>query len=177
MKKLAALLLATAGIAFVSSPAWADFFAVSADLPISYSADGTAADSVTGYKLALSTPFFVGVGTENYTGTFKGSGTDPDTKVTSNLFDLFLTLPVPFVNIGVGLGAGTASIDSGGTSIWKDATLTQYFLTVGLPILVLFDVHVGYHVISGSADPKAGVTAPKISLDGNMISLGAKVGF
>ncbi|HEX9843263.1 MAG TPA: hypothetical protein VGC20_10965, partial [bacterium] len=69
MKKLAAFLLAAAGIAFASTPAWADFFAVSADLPVSFTADDTAADSVTGYKLSLSTPFFVGVGTENYTGT------------------------------------------------------------------------------------------------------------
>ncbi|MBI3992764.1 MAG: hypothetical protein HY342_05795 [Candidatus Lambdaproteobacteria bacterium] len=177
MKKLAALLLAAAGIALGSSSAWADFFAISADLPVSYTADDTAADSVTGYKIGLSLPFFVGVAMENYTGTFNGSGSEPDVKVTNNLYDVFFNLPLPILNIGLGLGTGTASIDTGSTSYWKDATLTQYFLTVGLPILVLFDVHVGYHVISGSADPKPGLGAPKISLDGNMVSVGAKVGF
>lgn len=176
MKRIAAIFITLVGFGFAASPSHA-LFSISADVPLSFTIDGDAADSVSGFLVGVSLPFFVGFGFENYEATFKGAAGGTDVVLSNKIFDVFVDLPVPFVNIGIGLGAGTVAIDTGSVDIWDDASLTQFFVTVGIPIVILFDVHVGYHVLSGTASAKSGTGAADLEIDAVMISLGAKVGF
>jgi hypothetical protein len=153
---------------------------VSADLPLQYSFnEGGKADSVSGVIVGVSLPFLVGLGYEGYQIKDKDKDTDSESKVDVKMFDLFIDLPVPIVNIaaGVGFGTGKTTITSPfGTFTAKDATLTQYFVSLGVPFLVIADVHLGYHVVMGKADMNAPATGT-VKLDGKMYTLGVKIGF
>jgi len=183
VSRAAILAIALGTILAVGQSAHADTLAVSADLPVSMSisakSSGTTHNyndsSVSGLGVGLSLPFLIGLGYENYSGAFSGAGNRFNYGVT--MYDLFLNLPIPVVNIAIGAGVGNGSIGGGNVgSSYKDASLTQWFASLGVPILPLLDIHVGYHAFSGTNDAK---TAGKsnISVNGDMWSLGLKLGF
>jgi hypothetical protein len=185
------LAIALAGALAVARPARADTLSVSADLPVSSSvtlksSGGTSttydSKSISGVTLGLSFPFLIGVGYENYSSSFSKTGTKFDYDVM--MYDIFVNLPIPVVNIAIGAGAGTgkfANVNTPGfSSPFKDADLTQWFASLGYPILPLVDLHIGYHSFSGknkatSAAAAAGFS--DVNVDGSMYSLGVKIGF
>ena len=179
MKKTFIGLVAGLSLLLFASPVSA-FFSVAADLPLQYNfSEGEAADDVSGLKVSVSLPFFVGFGLEQYTATVDSTGLKRE--VEFSIFDLYVNLPIPAVIIGIGVGVGTASVtdtpETTGQSL-SDAALSQYFVTLGYPIFPLFDIHVGYHVISGTSDVKVnGIKTSELVLDGNMLSVGVAVGF
>ncbi len=157
-----------------ASAAHAQFFSISADLPVQYKFDqGGSADDVSGFTAAVNLPFLVGFGYEDYSATLNNVR-----KVTFTIFDVFIDLPTPLINIGLGLGFGSAEVKDGSGSgeTFDDATVFQYFVTIGLPFAAVFDVHIGYHALQGTADNKNAAN-PDIDIDGNMLSLGVRIGF
>jgi hypothetical protein len=183
----AILAIAVAGALAVARPARADTLSVSADLPVASSvtlksSGGTAttydSKSISGVTAGVSFPFLIGLGYEDYSNSFSKSGTKFDYDVT--MYDIFLNLPIPVVNIAIGAGMGTGSLSQpssqqGGAHPFKDADLTQWFASLGYPIFPLVDLHVGYHSFSGTNKGKLG--APDLKVDGSMYSLGVKIGF
>lgn len=176
------LSMAAAGIAmlFVASTAQAEFFSVAFDVPVQYKfSQGGSADKVTGFKAAVNFPFLFGLGFEDYTATLdNGAGTGVAREVGITFFDIFLDLPTPLINIGVGAGVGTADVvdDAPSTEEFSDTTVLQAFVTLGVPIYELFDVHIGYHLIKGTAKNKDS-TASDFVIDGDMLSIGVRFGF
>jgi hypothetical protein len=185
-----ALRVALVGIALLGGIAMAqsvraDTLAVSADLPVAMSltanSGGTStsysASSVSGLGLGVSLPFLVGLGYEDYTGKFSKSGNKFDYGVT--MYDIFLNLPIPIVNIAIGGGIGNGAVsnsNSGVSKPFKDADLTQWFASLGFSILPFVDLHLGYHSFSGNNKAKT-VAFNDLKVDGNMTSLGVKIGF
>jgi hypothetical protein len=180
MKRKIFCLMAGVSLVFFASAAHADVFSVAADVPLQYSFDdGGSADDVSGFKLAVSLPFLVGIGVEQYTATVESPGLSTD--VDFSIVDVFVNLPVPIINLGLGIGLGSASVEQTPATAgqtFEDADIFQYFVTLGYPIAVLFDVHLGYHVVGGTSDIKqSGSKVGEAKLDGNMLSLGIKIGF
>ena len=173
MNKAFFFIFITSLLFFSAKPALADVFSVTADIPLLYSPSGDLDSSgVSGFLVGLSTPFLVGLGYESY-----DVEADNNASLSVNIVDVFVNLPVPLVNIslGYGIGAGDLSSGSGGAE-YDTAVMNQFFARVGYPILVLFDVHVGYHYVLGTAEAKtSGVD--DVVLDGSMLTIGAKVGF
>ena len=161
---------------FSAGAAHAQFFSIAADVPLQYEFDsGESGEDVSGFKLAVNLPILIGFGFEDYTVTRKVAGS-PNTELSFNLFDAFIDLPTPFINIGLGIGIGKADVvESGGATIYESASLFQYFVTLGIPFAAVFDIHVGYHQIQGSANNKSG--GQDFKVDGNMVSLGLRFGF
>lgn len=178
MKQLIVALAAVAALGWLATPAQADFFAVGYDLPVSVTVDGETGKDISGYKLTLATPIAVGLAWESYEASFEGDNTE--LRIDFNIYEVFWDLPVPLVNIQIGGGLGTAQSEltepSGFDDLYDDASLTQFYVSVGLPIAVLFDVHVGYHSFSGKAESNHALV-DDLDLVGNMVSVGAKVGF
>ena len=176
------LLMAAAGFAmfFFASTAQAEFFSVAFDVPVQYKfSQAGSADKVSGFKAAVNFPFLFGLGFEDYTATLDTGGSGGVTReVGITFFDIFLDLPTPLVNIGVGAGAGTAEVvdDSPSTEEFSNTTVLQAFVTFGVPIYELFDVHIGYHLIKGTAKNKDS-TASDFVIDGDMLSIGVRIGF
>lgn len=180
MKKTIVGLIAGLSLIFSASAAYAAFFSVGLDVPLQYSfEDGGSADDVSGFKATLSLPFFVGFGVENYTATVNSSSAN--TEVEFSFFDLFVNLPIPAIIIGLGVGVGSATVTQSPETTglaFEDADLFQYFVTLGYPVFPLFDIHLGYHVVSGTSDVKLnGSKVQEANLDGTMLSLGISFGF
>ena len=180
MKRI--LVLATVGFAIFSfaPSARAQFFSVAFDVPLQYNFDaGNSADSVSGFKAAINLPFLFGFGFEDYTATLDtGGATGGSREVGITMFDIFLDLPTPLINIGIGAGAGTAEVvdEAPSTEEFDDTTVLQVFVTLGIPIYDTFDVHIGYHLIKGTAKNKDS-TASDFVIDGDMLSLGVRFEF
>ena len=67
--------------------------------------------------------------------------------------NIFYQLPVPVVNLIIGLGTGTTEYV--GTSEGKDfsayfdkGSATQWYTSIGFPIIPLFDIHLSYRSIT-----------------------------
>ena len=180
MKRIILGLVTGLSLVLLGSTSHADTVSVALDVPIRYDFDqGGGADEVSGFKVAVQLPFLAGIGFEDYTATLKSGGTA--TEVAFSIVDCFLELPFPAINIGLGIGFGTAAVVEDPATPGRrfdDANVFQYFFTLGYPVGPLFDIHLGYHVVSGSADLLVNdVKAGELNVDGNMLSLGVKIGF
>jgi hypothetical protein len=180
MKRL--LILATTGFAlfFLAPSAKAEIFSVALDIPVQYKfSELGSADKVSGFKAAINLPFLFGFAFEDYTATLDTGGSGGVAQeIGITMFDIFLDLPTPLINIGLGIGAGTADVVEAAPSTveYDNATMLQAFFTLGIPIYELFDVHIGYHVLKGTADNKD-ASGTDLVLDGDMLSVGVRVGF
>ena len=82
----------------------------------------------------------------------------------------------PFINIVIGAGMGRTEFELGTVS--KSADVTQWYVSLGYPILLLFDIHVGWHqVMADEIDFTVGGTPDTFDASGTMWSVGAKLGF
>ncbi|HKI99948.1 MAG TPA: hypothetical protein VKB51_15845 [bacterium] len=178
MKALFKGLAITAVLLLAAGTSWADTFSVSVDTPVSYKFNESAlnADKASGVIVGVSLPFLIGIGGESYkvTGTVPGTGNSLENKVT--MVDVYFDAPVPVINLRLGAGVGKGEFDTpAGAGAFDTATMTQLFVNVGIPFAEVFDVHVGYHAISGKAKEKAsGLDA---SVGAKMFTVGLKVGF
>lgn len=178
MKSLCKAFIVGCTLLLAASPAWADTLSLSADVPVSYafSASNLNTDKASGVIFGVSLPFLVGIGAESYkvTGTDKSTSSKLTSQVT--MADLYVDLPVPFVNIRVGGGLGKSDYASPtGTSNYDTAILHQVFVNVGWPFAEVFDVHLGFHNVTGNA--KLTGTNTNQPVGGKMYTLGLKVGF
>lgn len=171
MKKLTIVLIALVAIV-LSAPA-AQALSISADIPLQYSfSEGDGADNVSGLKVGLSLPLMIGFGYENYTISNDDSS---DYSYNFQLLDIFFQLPIPFINIGLGVGAGVIGTEAPSEYSFETGTASQYFLSLGTDVLPLLDIHLGYHVVNAKVTEKT--TNTELDLSGTMISLGATLGF
>jgi len=182
-KRLLILLPAAFFIFSFANSAKAEFFSVSAGLPISYTfsntdTDAPESDGVTGTMLHVKLPVMVGFGLETYSVKIKGDG---DAKFDATMFDVFYLFPIPIVNITLGLGIGSSEVicDLGGGSTCSDAyekaTPTQVYGQFGFPIFGPVDLHLSYHSVSSTMKGKNGNS--DLDLGGNMLALGASFTF
>lgn len=179
MKAISISILAFVMMVLAALPAAAqDLFSISLDAPIDYTFDnGQLSDAdPSGFKASVALPFFIGFGLEDYevTGTLGPFPGSPFTYDVS-FVDIFLNIPSPAVNFVIGGGVGKGTFDTVPASgAFSEADLTQVFVSVGIPIALVFDIHVGYHAISGGSDVLGGTP---LSLDANMVTVGVNLGF
>src|SRR5262249_50901559 len=135
-----------------------------------------SSSGVSGYSLGVSLPFFVGLGMDSYTASFPAKGGAGKFDYTVNMYNLFVNLPIPVVNIALGVGAGTGHVGGSSAGSYKDADLTQFMASFGFNILPLVDLHLGFRGFTGTNKPK-GTNTSKTDVDGKTYTLGVKVGF
>ncbi len=165
-KHLGFLLL---GAVLFASPAKADLVSVTLDVPTNFSFDETnvdVVDDVSGYKIGINLPVLPGLAIENYTVTTKG-----DVVLDFALYDVYVDLPIPVINISLGVGIGKVTLPQ---EEIESADVSQVFLELGWPIFGVADIHLGYHQISGDLKAPSG---EEISLDSTLTTIGFKVGF
>ena len=63
--------------------------------------------------------------------------------------NLFFHLPVPIVNLIIGIGVGTQKYDCTICDDYYDkGTATQWYTSIGMPIIPFFDIHLSYRSIT-----------------------------
>ena len=179
MRHILSVIAALAIVMWAVTPAHA--ISLSLDIPYSNEIKGTGAgskaisvDSVGGYILGVSTPWFVGVAHEDYSGTVtfdNSDGTKTNVKLATAMNDIYVELPVPVISAAIGYGVGSSTFSAGGGS--QDYDATQYFARLGLRLAMIWDVHVGYH--KGNA--KFEKSGKKDEFDFTTMTLGVGVGF
>lgn len=133
----------------------------------------TTVDSPSGYILGVGNLIgWFGVGYESYQGKVNvtGAGDVVSAETLKYTFtDLLIDLPIPLVHLGLGYGVGQVKLDAFDAK-W-DAS--QYFARLGIPIGAIFDIHVGYHVISA----KGTGTVEGDKFDSHTSTVGVRFGF
>ena len=168
MKKI--ILTAIAGVSLLISgtPVFAELFSVSVGIPLSHTITGKTAESdgVSGSFVHAKLPLIpVGLGIESYITKVKDSA---PLKIATMMFDIFYLLPVPIINLTLGIGTGNVNIVGGGSN-YEKGSATQWYTSIGIPILPLFDIHISYRSITAKNTKDSGT---KLDLSGNVTGVG-----
>ena len=168
MKKI--ILTAFAGVSLLISgtPVFAELFSVSVGIPLSHTITGKTAESdgVSGSFVHAKLPLIpVGLGIESYKTKVKDSS---PLKIATMMFDIFYLLPVPVINLTLGIGTGNVNIVGGGSN-YEKGSATQWYTSIGIPILPLFDIHISYRSITAKNTKYSGT---KLDLSGNVTGVG-----
>ena len=167
MKKIILTVFAATSLLLYSTPSFA-IVSVSVGMPMSQAITGklagksygNAPDKTSGYFLGVSF-LSIGLGMDSYTTKFKTGpgncngcwGVGGDAGLKTNMTNIFLQLPVPVVNLIIGLGKGTTEYDCkysfGDCSAFYDkGSATQWYTSIGMPIIPFFDIHLSYRSIT-----------------------------
>ena len=161
MKKIIITVFATTSLLLYSTPSFA--FSISVGVPFSHSLTGKNTDgsekkvkSVSGFFIQAGLPLLPGLGIDKYTTKQK----DTVFEFETNMYNLFYLLPIPIVNLTFGLGMGTTELKCpAGTfsaqgvaadcsGIYDKGSASQWYASVGIPIIPLFDMHLSYRSVT-----------------------------
>ena len=152
MKKIILTVFAATSLLLYSTPSFA--FSLSVGVPVATSIKNDAGSEITdgasGYFLGVQLPFGLGLGMDSHTTKIK----DDTYKVAHTMYNLYYQLPVPVVSLILGLGVGSSNFDcpdqGGGTCAEQHdkGAATQWYTSIGMPILPLFDIHLSYRSIT-----------------------------
>ena len=196
MRFLGAILLLVTHVPFAA----ADVLSIHGDVPLVFTSSSSdyEATSVSGFKAGMSLFVVpVGIGYESYQVNFKSNkkteaGSYLEPKMKYSIADVFINLPIPVVNLVLGVGAGsvntedytiTESADVKSTIKTKNGTITQFYASLGYEFIPLVDIHIGAHIVKGSPVKSSktidGGTKKVGEIDpsGSMFSIGVKLGF
>ena len=180
MKKIILTVFAATSLLLYSTPSFA--ISLSVGVPIGASIkndDGSeVADGASGYFLGVQLPFGLGLGMDSHKTKFKDSST---LKVATSMYNLYYQLPVPVVSLILGLGTGNSNFDcpdeGGGTcaEIFDKGAATQWYTSIGLPIIPFFDIHLSYRSITSKniKDPDGS----KYDVSGTVTGIGLAFNF
>jgi len=195
MKKIILTVFAATSLLLYSTPSFA--FSLSVGMPVGStitgevpSADWTQFESegVSGYFLGVQLPFSVGLGLDSYKTNLKVDPGEAELKLATSMYNLYYQLPVPVVSLILGLGTGNSNYDcadayegEGETVLscdaaWDKGSATQWYTSIGIPLIPLFDIHLSYRSItSKNIKPKAGDEKQDVS--GTITGIGLAFNF
>ena len=179
MKKIILTVFAATSLLLYSTSSYA--FSLSVGVPMDYTfAEGSSEkDSFSGYFLGVQLPFAMGLGIDSHKYKAKGS---IDT-LNTNIYNLFYQLPIPVINLILGLGTGNQEYkcdDAGNglscSDVWDKGSATQLYTSLGFPIIPLFDLHISYRMIT-SKNIKVKATGAKTDFSGSVAGIGLAFNF
>ena len=164
MKKIILTVFAASSLLLYSTPSFA--FSLSVGIPMSQTITGkqagksygNAPDKTSGYFLGVSF-LSIGLGIDSYTTKFKTGDCNGcweakvDAGLKTNMTNIFYQLPVPVVNLIIGLGTGTTEYVGTAEGLdfsayFDKGSATQWYTSIGFPIIPLFDIHLSYRSIT-----------------------------
>ena len=177
----------------LQSAVYAEFFSVSAGIPISYSLESSFIETgsnenkiktdglPSGLLIHANLPILVGLGYEFISQNFTGDvdSEEQNFKMETILYDVFYLFPFPIINFTVGLGLGTSTFtcEDSGTCDSTSSSITQYYAQLGFPIFGVVDIHAAYQKITGGDIEDINASSAKISPNATAISIGASLSF
>ena len=199
MKKIILTVFAASSLLLYSTPSFA-LVSLSVGIPMSQTItgntgndanynnpNGNAPDKTGGYFLGVSFLSF-GLGIDSYTTKFKTDGSDgawekeEDAGLKTNMTNIFYQLPVPVVNLIIGLGMGTTEYDcktedgKGCSAYYDKGSATQWYTSIGIPLIPFFDIHLSYRSITAK-NIKSKSNGSKDDNSGSVTGLGLAFNF
>ncbi len=175
MKKIILTVFAATSLLLYSTPSFA--ISLSVGVPIGASIKGDdgseVADGASGYFLGVQLPFGLGLGMDSHKTTIKD--TDGKLKVATSMYNLYYQLPVPVVSLILGLGTGNSNYDAPYDKFYDKGAATQWYTSIGFPIIPFFDIHLSYRSITSKniKDPDGS----KYDVSGTVTGIGLAFNF
>ena len=181
MKKIILTVFAATSLLLYSTPSFA-VLNFSVGVPLSHTftgkwSGGTAIESegVSGYFIQIGVPMLPGLGMDSYETKLKCTGCSKVPKLSTSMYNLYYLLPIPIINLTLGIGTGKIQYYWGSVA-GDDAAATQFYTSIGVPIMPLFDLHLSYRSISSKIESTSGSDkGEKDDVGGNIMGLG--IGF
>ena len=181
MKKIILTVFAASSLLLYSTQAFA-LLNFSVGVPLSHTftgkfSDGTEleSDGASGYFIQIGVPMLPGIGMDSYKAQVKCPSCDNPFYVSTTMYNLYYLLPIPIINLTIGLGTGKSQYESEGQA-GDDGTATQFYTSIGVPIIPLFDIHLSYRSVSSKIESTSGRDkGEKDDVGGNVMGLG--IGF
>ena len=179
MKKIILTVFAASSLLLYSTQAFA-LINFSVGVPLSHTitgkySDGTEikSEGVSGAFIQVGVPMLPGIGIDSY----KTKLDDDVTELATMIYNLYYLLPIPVINLTLGVGAGSTELQCDACAdYFEKGPATQWYASFGMPIIPLFDLHLSYRSVSTKIKYKAGSNLGKeIDLSGNVMGLG--IGF
>ena len=180
MKKIILTVFAASSLLLYSTQAFA-LLSVSVGMPLGYSfTQGGSNSNTEGYFLGVQLPFALGLGMDSH----KVKGDKPqELVVDTNMYNLFYQLPIPVINLILGVGTGSQELicdDVGNGTSCSDSfdkgSATQFYTSLGFPIMPLFDLHISYRMIT-SKNMKNKASEEKLDYSDSVTGIGFSFNF
>ena len=180
IRKIIISCIATTSLILFSTQAFA-LINISVGVPLSHTFTGkynggneVKSDGVSGTFVQIGVPILPGIGMDNYKTKLKCTDCGFDLDLETTMYNLYYLLPIPIINLTVGVGVGkTKFLCDGSDCTWQDGgNATQWYTSLGFPILPLFDLHLSYRSVSSKVKIKSG---GEHDMGGNVMGLG--IGF
>ena len=173
MKKIILTVFAASSLLLYSTQAFA-LLNFSFGVPLSHTFTGkysngeeVKSDGVSGAFIQVGVPMLPGLGIDSYKTKLK----DQDEEVATMIYNLYYLLPIPIINLTLGVGVGSTELQCGDCTAKGSAS--QWYASFGMPIIPLFDLHLSYRSVSSKIKNKSGSMEHDVS--GNVMGLG--IGF
>ena len=180
MKKIILTVFAVTSLLLYSTPSFA--FSVSLGMPMGHTVTGKTNgvathedgyDAPSGFLIGVQLPFAMGLGIDSYKTKLK----EQEVKLGTDMYNIFYQHPIPVINLIFGLGFGNQALEC--TTCADDydkGSATQWYTSIGFPILPLFDIHLSYRSItSKNINIKASDT--KLDFSGSVTGVGFAFNF
>ena len=177
-RKIILTAFAATSLIFSSTQAFA-LINFSAGIPFSHSFsgnwyDGSAveSDGVSGMFIQVGVPIFPGVGMDSYKTKLK----DTTIELATMIYNLYYLLPIPIINLTLGAGVGSTELQcSGCAADFDKGSASQWYASLGMPIIPLFDLHLSYRSVKTKIKIKSSAGGGEHDYSGNVMGLG--IGF
>ena len=178
MKKIILTVFAASSLLLYSTQAFA-LLNFSVGVPLSHTFtgkynDGTEvkSDGVSGAFIQVGVPVLPGIGIDSYKTKLKDN--TPTIEVATMIYNLYYLLPIPIINLTLGVGVGSTEMQCDTCAAAMDkGSASQWYASFGMPIIPLFDLHLSYRSVSSKIKSKTG--SAEHDFGGNVMGLG--IGF
>jgi len=175
MKKIILTVFAASSLLLYSTPAFA-LLNFSVGVPLSHTFTGkyssgeeVKSDGVSGAFIQVGVPILPGIGMDSYKTKFE----NVTTELATMIYNLYYLLPIPVINLTLGVGAGSTELQCAAcSSAFEKGSATQWYASFGMPIIPLFDLHLSYRSVSSKIKI---ISGGEHDLSGNVMGLG--IGF
>ena len=175
MKKIILTVFAASSLLLYSTPSFA-LINFSVGVPMSHTITGKNNDgseikakSVSGTFIQVGVPMLPGIGIDSY----KTKLEDSTTELATMIYNLYYLLPIPIINLTLGAGVGSTELQcSTCAASFDKGTANQWYVSFGMPIIPLFDLHLSYRSVSSKIKI---ISGGEHDLSGNVMGLG--IGF
>ena len=150
----------------------------SVGVPLSHTITGKTNDGseikakgVSGTFIQVGVPMLPGIGMDSYKTKLES---DAPFELETMIYNLYYLLPIPIINLTLGVGTGSTTFKCSGCDAYFDkGSASQWYASFGMPIIPLFDLHLSYRSVSSKIKTKSG--SIEHDLGGNVMGLG--IGF
>ena len=175
MKKIILTVFAASSLLLYSTPSFA-LINFSVGVPMSHTITGKTNDGseskakgVSGTFIQVGVPMLPGIGIDSY----KTKLDDDVTELATMIYNLYYLLPIPIINLTLGAGVGSTELQCETCAASFDkGTANQWYVSFGMPIIPLFDLHLSYRSVSSKIKI---ISGGEHDLGGNVMGLG--IGF